>query len=188
MEARCVNTIRVHIFRLTSERPFVFHAITVFFQFPVIGTVALEPVHVYATYVAQCGERPAAAVLLVERHLEQTPARQRLHDDQVLAAAGPPVHPAPGRHSLFKRQLRAHVARAHGRPVLDQQTVQLLHRVLAAIRRGHRAAPVQFFVLVARAPVRHDARLFARSTARNHRPCDHSTGPQACAPRVTLIL
>lgn len=73
-----------------------FHAITVLLQSPIVRALALESVHVDAAYVAQIAELAATDVCPVGCHFEHAPTRQRLHDEQVLGAAGPPIHPGPG--------------------------------------------------------------------------------------------
>lgn len=163
--------------------PVRLHAITVFFQSPVVRARALEPVHVDATYVAEHAERAAAVPVLANGHLEHAAARHRLHDQQVFAATGYPVHPAPGRHGFPQRQVRASVPLAHRRPVLGQYRVQLPYHVLAAVHR-RLAAPVQFFVFVANAPMRRDAGLFARPVKKKNRHRDVS---HCAVSRVRMV-
>lgn len=122
--------------------------------------MALKPVHVDATYVAEIAELVNAAVSSVDCYFEHAPTRQRFHDEQVLTAAGRPNHPAPGRHRSAERQVRANVSVSHGRFVLGQQLVQLPHHVLATVHGGL-AGRVQRFVLVTWTPMRRDTRLFA---------------------------
>lgn len=141
-----------------------FHAITVLFQSPIVRAIALEPVHVYATYVAQLVEMRAVTLSSPanDGHFEYAAAGQRFHREQILDTAGLSVHATRDRSRLAQRQCRAHVSRADGRPILDQQPVQLSHHVRAPAD-GRLAAPVQLLVPVARAPMGRDARLLAGS-------------------------
>lgn len=101
-----------------------FYAITVLFQSPIVRAIALEPVHVYAAYVAQLVEMRAVVVSPAgDAYFEHAPAGHRFHREQILDTAGLPVNPTRGRPCLAQGQFRAHITRVDGRPVLDQQPV-----------------------------------------------------------------